>query len=70
MGLSKFLKWIIIILFLSLAILSVYYKYNHCSTCNFEYEEKKLKAQEFMDIYHEQCILPSIRGLPNLLETP
>ena len=45
----------IVVLLILIAVLSVYYKYDNCSVCKFEYEGEKLRAYEFMEIYRDKC---------------
>ena len=51
--LNRILKYFIIIGFIVLVLLSVYYKYDSCSKCEFELKEDKYDAEEFMGIYAE-----------------
>ena len=63
LGLNKILKIIIVILLILLAVLSVYYKYDDCSVCKFEYDGKTIDSKEFMDVYSVECFKV---GLPSL----
>ena len=65
------LKYIIILLLISLAILSVYYKYDNCNQCKFKLENKNLNAKEFMNIYSKNClnITKTSNSLPSLLKS-
>lgn len=65
--LNKVLRWVIIILLISVAVISVYYKYDNCSTCKFEYEGEEINAAEFMVIYDAECL---VVRLPLLNENP
>ena len=59
--LNKFLRIVIVILLIVLAVLSVYYKYDDCSVCRFEYENETINAKEFMEIFSEKCLMgPSL----------
>ena len=61
---NKILKIIIIILLIAIAFLSVVYKFDNCNKCNFEYEGKKLNAQDFMEVYRQECLMPSpLKGI-------
>ncbi len=53
---NKLLKWVIVILLILVAILSVMYKYDDCSVCELEYETKGYTPKEFMSIYAEKCL--------------
>ena len=54
--LNKALKVIIIILFITLALLSYTYKFGNCDKCNFELNNTKITANEFMKIYQPVCL--------------
>ena len=41
-------------------MLSVYYKYDDCGVCKLEYKNDTVSAKEFMEIYNEKCLSPSL----------
>jgi len=51
------LKILIVIGLIVLALLSVYYKYDDCSICSFEYEGEELSARDFMIAYSSECLV-------------
>ena len=65
------LKYIIILLLISLAILSVYFKYDNCNQCKFNLDNKNINAKEFMNIYSKNCLNSSnsFNGLSSLLQS-
>ncbi len=54
---NKSLRIIIIILLITLAVLSVYYKFDNCNKCSFDYEGEKLSPRDFMDVYNQECFV-------------
>jgi hypothetical protein len=45
-----------IVLLISIAILSMYYKFGHCDKCSFKIENKSNSAAEFMSLYSNKCL--------------
>lgn len=52
---NRTLVWIIACLFIVLALMSVYYKFDSCSKCKFEFEDTKYGAGDFSRMYSEKC---------------
>lgn len=55
-NLDKILRIIIIILLISIAILSVIYKYDNCNVCKFKINNTNYDANEFMNLYSNTCL--------------
>lgn len=64
--LNKILKYIIIVLLILLAILSVTYKFDSCSHCNFEVNNTNYNIDTFMILYSNKCLDKEPFGLGNL----
>lgn len=58
--LNKYLRVVLIILLISIAVVSIYYKYNDCSVCKFDYEEETINAAKFMNLYSERCFVAAL----------
>ena len=56
--LNKILRVVIVILLILLAGASVYYKYDNCSLCKYEYKNETMNAKEFMQVYNDRCFMP------------
>jgi len=54
--LNRILKIAIAIGLIILAAESIYFKYDNCAVCKFNYENKNLNAIEFMKIYSDKCL--------------
>jgi len=54
--LIKLFKILTIIMLIMVAIFAVRYKFNNCNKCVFVYEKVKINANEFMNIYVNECI--------------
>lgn len=53
---NRLLKYGILIGLILLAIFSVYYKYDNCSKCSFEYNGTKVSAGDVMILYSNKCL--------------
>ena len=53
---NQWLKYIMIILLISLALLSIYYKYDNCSVCKFKINDSNYDANELMGLYSNKCL--------------
>ena len=53
---NKNLRIGMIIMFITLAFFTIYYKLDSCNTCKLEYNNETLDAQEFMNIYSGECL--------------
>jgi hypothetical protein len=53
---NQWLKYIMLVLLISLAILSVYYKYDNCSVCKFKINNSNYGANELMGLYSNKCL--------------
>ncbi|HDK42509.1 MAG TPA: hypothetical protein ENG87_03960 [Candidatus Pacearchaeota archaeon] len=53
--LNRILKYLIMASLIVLTFLSVYYKYDDCSKCDFEYRGHNYDAGKFMNIYADKC---------------
>ena len=49
----RIMTWIALI---SLAFLSVYYKFDDCNVCKFEIDGEMINGKQFMDIYQDSCL--------------
>jgi len=56
--LNKTLKYIMIGLLILVVILTIYYKYDDCTVCKFEYENDTLEGGELLYKYSEKCFKP------------
>jgi len=56
MELNRILKYIILVLLILLAILSVTYKFDDCSLCSFEINNTKYSANDLSILYYNKCI--------------
>jgi hypothetical protein len=61
MSLNKILRYVIIVLLILLAILSITYKFDNCNLCSFEINNTKYNAMEFMGLYSNKCLMPESR---------
>ena len=54
--LNRILKWLIVIGLISIALLSVYYKYDDCSICKFKINNTEFSSSEFMNLFSSKCL--------------
>ena len=54
---NKILKWLLIVGFILLAVLSINYKFNDCQKCNFEYNDSILSSKEVWETYRGECLI-------------
>lgn len=57
-----------IILFITLALLSVLYKYDNCSKCNFKINNSNIDAYQLMNLYSDKCLKSNVsnfNSIPN-----
>jgi len=60
MEISKFnyyLKWAVAVLLIVLALMSVYYKFDNCSRCKFNYDGEKYDSMRFTKLYSSKCLV-------------
>ena len=56
MELNQIFKYIILALLISLAILTVTYKFDDCNLCSFEINNTKYSAQSMANLYYNECL--------------
>jgi hypothetical protein len=54
--LNRILKYVILVLLILLAILSVTYKFDDCSLCSFKINNTKYSANDLSILYYNKCI--------------
>ncbi len=55
MNLNRILMILIAIMFIVIACLSVYYKFDACNVCKLEYNNEKLDGSQFISLYSSKC---------------
>ena len=60
MELNQIFKYIILALLISLAILTVNYKFDDCNLCSFEINNTKYNAQSMANLYYNECLFKEI----------
>jgi hypothetical protein len=63
---EKIVRILIWIAFITLAFLSIHYKYDACNVCKLEYKEQTLDGPEFMGLYSSKCLVHEIQD-PRML---
>jgi len=54
--LCKIIRVLTLIGLITLAALSMNYKFNHCSQCKFEYDGETMKTNELWSLYIRECM--------------